>query len=271
MLFISTIYANTQGSYRRLNQSNQPNSQIQAQIESQESFQSGGFLGLNVGYIMSALDYNVSGLTTNGPNIPTYPISAADSLNGGGFDIGIIAGYKWHWKWSFAGIRLYGNLDYSQSTLKGASAYKPSLINVGINADFLATFVTAPTWDFGMILGMGLGADLYQLDDKLISDLMNNLTNKIHGTHANNVKNLLADADGNIKKNFFNAWLNVGLRVGIAQHHSLELLVKVPFIKHEPLNYTKINMLTGNQGGVVVLRASASMPAIIKVGYVYSF
>ncbi|TLD95715.1 outer membrane protein [Helicobacter jaachi] len=161
--------------------------------------ESGTFVGVGIGYGSTTLKLssNVLGETENIKNTKS------------GLNYGIIAGYKQFFTESF-GLRYYGNIDMSSATIE-SQAY--NTLNYGVNVDALYNFVTSADMDFGVFLGIGLGANSWS------------------GEGINDAKSVPAAAGKKATTTGFDAALNVGLRGVFAKAHGIELAARVPFVK----------------------------------------
>ncbi len=131
-------------------------------------------------------------------------VKSGEKMNLDGISYEIIAGYKQFFTPSF-GLRYYANFAYADASGKSkdtSGKIKGNVMDYGVNVDALYNFVTGGT-DFGAFLGLGLGANTWG---------------------GKSFKDAKMDKTG------FNLALNVGLRSVIAQHHSIEIAARVPFI-----------------------------------------
>ncbi|CUU40239.1 MULTISPECIES: outer membrane beta-barrel protein [Helicobacter] len=131
-------------------------------------------------------------------------VKSGEKMNLDGISYEIIAGYKQFFTPNF-GLRYYANFAYADASGKpkdSSEKIKGNVMDYGVNVDALYNFVTGGT-DFGAFLGLGLGANTWG---------------------GKSFKDAKMDKTG------FNLALNVGLRSVIAQHHSMEIAARVPFI-----------------------------------------
>ena len=130
--------------------------------------------------------------------------AGSEKQNLSGISYEVIAGYKQFFTQDF-GLRYYANFAYADASGKpkdSSEKIKGNVMDYGVNVDAIYNFVTGVT-DFGAFLGLGLGANTWG---------------------GKSFKDAKMDKTG------FNLALNVGLRSVIAQHHSMEIAARVPFI-----------------------------------------
>lgn len=183
--------------------------------------ESRAFVGVGVGYGGTQLKAEVTGG-------PTY------SLNGGGISAEVIAGYKQFFTPEF-GLRYYANFAYNDSpfTENGATTNGIFVFNYGVNVDALYNFISNETLDFGVLLGLGLGANTWGgIDNRKLSTTG------------------------------FDLGLNVGVRTSIAKHHGIEVLARVPFIATTLLNESQEGIST---------KLSIARQYSVGVRYIFSF
>ena len=222
--------------------------------------ESGGFMGLEVGYGEAEITHIRS--TTPYKNADT----AGVDFSGGGVAYGFTLGYKQFFTPHF-GLRYYVNVNALHATLNPytsipeggdflAYAKKSSvmLLNYGANIDFLANVLASESVDLGGFVGLGIGGDSwfgkgvdYQLE----------IYQTTGGTDYQywQIKN----------KTMFNVWINVGIRANIAKNHGIELVARAPLLKAKLLdNYTS---------GVQTNRVKVTLKGIytISVRYAFSF
>ncbi len=178
--------------------------------------ESGGFIGFGIGGGGTELksDFDDSdGISAH--------LKAKDS----GISYGFVAGYKQFFN-DYLGLRYYANLDIYHN-INSSNFYYPTytagipvkngeitIINYGVNVDFLGNFVSAEIADFGGFIGLGIGGTT------------------LTGKFINDFKNLIEEGNGD-KINAttgFDIWLNIGLRTNIAKYHGIELVARVPFL-----------------------------------------
>lgn len=246
------------------NKSNYRNTQKSNQASQNYS---GGFIGINGGYAGQSAEFNIIG--TGGK------AGGAFGLKGGGFDIGLLGGYKW--VWNYIGVRVYGNIDYIGTNLKvtkntnpemfnkaAAYTFPANYLNYGLNADFLVKFYNSPSFDIGAFIGLGLGGDTFFLDETW--NKMRTAFNTMQGgSFGNDIYNLLKP---NQQSTHFSTWANIGLNMHIMRNHGLEITAKVPFMKQK---LSAASMDGGGVQGFDGLELNTATNFIIKVGYIYNF
>ena len=224
--------------------------------------ESGGFVGVELGGGGANMELKVNYLDAD---INTELSQKDKLLNGGGINYGFTAGYKQFFN-EYLGLRYYANLNVSHTILEPTTYMKEvsydtitktqyaTMLNYGVNVDFLGNFVVTDIVDFGGFVGVGLGGDSWfgsvfddylkswQLDDSISAE-------------TNSWK---------LKKTSFNVWLNIGLRTNIATHHGIELVAKVPFIKTMLLN----EKLSDNSFKV---KTTIANPYNVALRYTFSF
>lgn len=244
--------------------------------------QSGGFLGLEVGYgmINVPLNYSYQGFNGNVLN-PDFGLVTSEllvDLNGGGVDFGFVGGYKQFFNRYF-GLRYYANVNVIMAKVKpkvtkddsgtglynGTESRSAMIINYSANIDMLINFIVRERnriADFGMFLGIGLGGNNYS--GKAINEIDDYMHN-VMGRFIDEAKGWKA------KRNFFDFSLNVGLRTNIAVNHGLELALRMPLVKNTLIDETGYF----NYGAVEVpytLKINTKTPSYnITLRYVYSF
>lgn len=211
--------------------------------------QSGAFLGAEVGYGGASVDYKTSyseqNLTTG--EIQGY-IPYTLKYNGGGVKYGIVAGYKQFFT-PYLGLRYYASLSAMHASLSttssGVSAQwknvSATMINYGVNVDFLGNFITQESLDFGGFVGLGLGGTSWV--GKSIDDYQKVIDSYNQGW--------------GLSKNSFDVALNVGLRANIAKHHGVEIVARVPFLATKLFDKT-YQQRFGNGGGGDAYLATSS-------------
>ena len=117
--------------------------------------ESGGFLGLGVGY--SDLNLTVKGRYDFDSTTSTESTKTA---TGEGVAYGAIIGYKQLFN-PYVGLRYYVNVDamHSKVEYNGAKSREMIFLNYNANMDLLVNFLGNKDNDFGLFLGFGLGAN----------------------------------------------------------------------------------------------------------------
>ena len=171
--------------------------------------ESGGFLGLGVGYSDLNLTVNAevteiaTGTTTSGKT----------ESKGDGVAYGLIIGYKQLFN-QYVGLRYYVNVDAMHSNnnkYNGVKFGELIFLNYNANMDLLVNFLGNKDNDFGLFLGFGLGANT--LLGKGAKDMVDGFKAKY--------------PNDNLETTSFGAVLNTGLRATIAQSHGIEVIAKV--------------------------------------------
>lgn len=185
--------------------------------------ESGVFVGANVGYGDMSMRTDTTFTEANG-YITAYNGKLA---SGGGVNYGIVVGYKQFFT-QYLGLRYYASFSALHATLSPtalmerhariSAKQKITLLNYGINVDFLGNFIANRALDFGAFVGLGIGAD---------SLLGTDLDNYPQGFVA---KNWIPNTAWSPKRTHFSAWANVGLRANLAKYHSIEIVARVPFV-----------------------------------------
>lgn len=198
-------------------------------ISSALAEESGAFIGLNIGYGAASVDTDFTFSDTGDYKTP----HKGKILQGGGVNYGAIVGYKQFFTPHF-GLRYYANINALHANLKPTTLMQThtgistnqniTLLNYGVNVDFLANFVANRAFDFGAFIGLGIGGNSYfgkDLDDY---------------PKAFVAKNSIHQNVWGVKKTHFDFWLNAGLRANVAKYHGLEIFARVPFMKNALVN-----------------------------------
>lgn len=161
------------------------------------------FAGIELGYMR--FDYAESGKI--GANALLNPSS------NGAFNAGIIAGYRYFFNDS-VGIRGYANLNYNYDKANGFGELK--MLNVGINADFLLNFYASQSVDFGAIVGIGFGGDIFD------------------GDGLKRVRETIGEHSANLSSP--NVSINLGFQIVAINKIGVEFVAKIPLLAHYFLN-----------------------------------
>lgn len=136
-----------------------------------------------------------------------------------GVQYGITAGYKQFFM-PYVGLRYYANFsvmhasggyDKDGNDVTNLDKKTTSLLNYGVNVDFLANFVAGEDFDFGAFVGVGVGAYTW-----------------LKTGYLENIESLKLTA--------LDVALNVGLRTNIAKNHGIEVLGRVSFLDTKPVS-----------------------------------
>ena len=161
------------------------------------------FAGIELGYMR--FDYAESGKI--GANALLNPSS------NGAFNAGIIAGYRYFFNDS-VGIRGYANLNYIYDKANGFGELK--MLNLGINADFLLNFYASQSVDFGAIVGLGFGGDIFD------------------GDGLKRVRETIGEHSANLSSP--NVSVNLGIQIVAINKIGIEFVAKIPLLAHYFLN-----------------------------------
>ena len=231
--------------------------------------QSGVFLGAEVGYGGASVDYKISG---SDQNLTTGNIEGGRpytlKYNGGGVKYGIVAGYKQFFT-PYLGLRYYASLSAMHASLSTTSSgvdaewknVSATMINYGVNVDFLGNFIAQESLDFGGFVGLGIGGTSWV--GKSINDYQKFIDSYQQGWKLN--------------KNSFDVALNVGLRANIAKNHGVEIVARVPFLATKLLDKTYQERFGGGVGGgdtylfTQSQKTSIHHPYSITARYTFSF
>lgn len=138
-----------------------------------------------------------------------------------GVQYGITAGYKQFFM-PYVGLRYYANFsvmhapgayDKDGNELVSLEKKTTSLLNYGVNVDFLANFVAGEDFDFGAFVGVGVGAYTWLKTGYLESSAIESS-----------------------KLTALDVALNVGLRTNIAKNHGIEVAGRVSFLDAKPVS-----------------------------------
>ena len=188
----------------------------------------------------------------------------------GGINYGFVGGYKQFFT-PYLGLRYYVNLDMHHNLKKtdqiettysninggweitneenlGKKRYDITLINYGVNVDFLGNFVVTESVDFGGFVGLGIGA------------------NTLTGKFIKEFKDAFQSVGVKFSDTGFDAWLNVGLRTNIATYHGLELVARVPFMPVKMWDFTYDN---GTESGKEKMTFGQTFSILAR--YTFSF
>lgn len=165
-----------------------------------------------------------------------------------GVQYGITAGYKQFFM-PYVGLRYYANFsvmhapgayDKDGNEAVGQENKTTSLLNYGVNVDFLANFVAGEDFDFGAFVGVGVGAYTWLKSGQY-----------------------LENAHSNWKLTHLDVALNVGLRTNIAKNHGIEVVGRVSFLDGNAYKGTNPN---GESS-----KLDVSHPYSVTARYTYSF
>lgn len=223
--------------------------------------QSGVIIGAEVGYGGASVrdygSYSETGVATG----QTYSSSWTTKYDGGGVRYGFIVGYK-HFFTPKLGLRAYANIAAMHPSLTTkenvANQWKKvsaTMLNYGVNVDFLGNFISLERLDFGGFIGLGLGANTWL--GKSVDDYQKFID--------------IDDYGWRLKKTGFDVALNVGLRANIAKYHGVEIVARVPFVATTILNKSATNTQEGYNPTQESRKDNLHNPYSITVRYVSSF
>lgn len=230
--------------------------------------QSGGFLGLEVGYGSLVVPFDYEQKANNAVNA-----KIAGNFSGDGVAFGFIGGYKQFFN-PYFGLRYHANVNVvmakvspkvTQSVgnifLDAGDNRSTTLVNYGANVDMLVNFIVREknkVADFGAFLGLSLGGNNWS--GQAVNDIDDYITKREQFLNGQSL-------GWKTTRNFFDFSLNVGLRTNIKVNHGLELAVRVPLIKNTFLNKQKTLNNTIN----ATFKVNTKNQTNITLRYVYSF
>ncbi len=218
--------------------------------------QSGGFIGLEVGYGFVNTESNINASFVGGAIGQKW----VGELNGGGVDAGFTAGYKQFFG-NYFGLRYYVNVNATYALLKTNlmtntqilqdiytnKQYSALLINYGANIDMLINFVSSGANDFGMFVGASVGGNNWS--GSAIDEVENFISIRQHA-------NITQGIDWKMQRNFLDVAINAGLRTNIATNHGLELGVRIPLLNNVFMNKERTNNI-----GNIQIQSNTKKPA----------
>lgn len=185
---------------------------------------SGTFVGVNIGYGDITMHTDTTAVEDSGDILTQYKGKLA---SGGGVNYGIVVGYKQFFT-PYLGLRYYASFSALHTTANPTvlmeqhagigTKQRITLLNYGANVDFLGNFIANNALDFGVFVGLGIGAE-----SLLGADFANYPKAFVN---ASQIPNTAWEA----KKTHFSAWVNVGLRGNFAKYHSVEIFAQAPFV-----------------------------------------
>ena len=214
--------------------------------------ESGGFVGIGIGGGGTELKSDFD--SSDGE-------SEHSKVKDSGISYGFVAGYKQFFN-DYLGLRYYANLDIYHN-INSSNFYYPTytagipvkngeitIINYGVNVDFLGNFVSTEIADFGGFIGFGIGGTT--LAGKFISDF----------------KSLYKENGDKFNDTGFDIWLNIGLRTNIAKYHGIELVARVPFL---PVKMVDITDFYEDSGYSFKYKQTLGQQYNILARYTFSF
>ncbi len=171
------------------------------------------FAGIELGY--TRFKYKENGKV--GTNALINP------LTNGVFNVGIFVGYRYFFS-SSIGIRGYANMNYIYDKKSNFGEIK--WLNLGINADFLLNFYASQDFDFGVLLGLSFGGDIFS------------------GNGVRHIKESIDTYSANLSSPSVS--VNVGIQSVVINKIGIEFVAKIPLMSHYFLNAGdgKLNSIT---------------------------
>lgn len=192
--------------------------------------ESGVILGFSVGYGNEKIKASMPTSTAFVQLVDGSRIYDS-TTSGGGVDIGAILGYKFFFTPSL-GLRAYGNFNYQPEFSDSTGDTKITLMNYGVNLDFLYNFLSSENYDMGLFVGLGLGGNTFGGDT--ISKLE---------------KSAKVVRDGvDLSTTGFDMGLNIGLRANLYKYFGIELGARVPFVSNKiaSVDFAKLPSVDGS-------------------------
>lgn len=171
------------------------------------------FTGIELGY--TRFEYKENGAV--GTNALLNP------LKDGVFNVGIFVGYRYFFDESI-GIRGYANMNYIYD--KSGNFGELKWLNLGVNADFLLNFYASQDFDFGALLGLSFGGDIFS------------------GNGVRRIKESIDNHSANLSSPSVS--VNLGLQSVVINKIGIEFVAKIPLMSHYFLNAGdgKLNSIT---------------------------
>ena len=168
------------------------------------------FAGIELG----ALKFSYDELGAIAAHSPHSPISNY------GVNLGVLWGYRHFFSDSIA-LRGYVNLNYLYAKDKKIAHFSElKILNLGVNADFLLNFWTDNNIDFGGLLGIAIGGDIFA------------------GEGLANIKRY---AKSRVYLSSLNTSLNLGVQSLILSKIGIEFIAKIPLMSHYFVNQNSLN------------------------------
>lgn len=161
------------------------------------------FVGIELGY--TRFEYKENGAV--GTNALLNP------LKDGVFNVGIFVGYRYFFSESI-GIRGYANMNYIYD--KSGNFGELKWLNIGVNADFLLNFYASQDFDFGALLGLSFGGDIFS------------------GNGVRRIKESIDNHSANLSSPSVS--VNLGLQSVVINKIGIEFVAKIPLMSHYFLN-----------------------------------
>lgn len=172
------------------------------------------FVGIELGY--TRFEYKENGAV--GTN------SLLNSIKDGVFNVGIFVGYRYFFDESI-GIRGYANMNYIIYD-KSGNFEELKWLNLSINADFLLNFYASQNFDFGALLGLSFGGDIFS------------------GNGVRRIRESINNYSANLSSPSVS--VNLGIQSVIINKIGIEFIAKIPLMSHYFLNTGdgKLNSIT---------------------------
>lgn len=168
------------------------------------------FAGIELG----ALKFSYDELGTIATHSPHSPISNY------GVNLGVLWGYRHFFSDSIA-LRGYVNLNYLYAKDKKIAHFSElKILNLGVNADFLLNFWVNNNIDFGGLLGIAIGGDIFA---------------------GEGLANIRRYAKSRVYLSGLNTSLNLGVQSLILSKIGIEFIAKIPLMSHYFVNQNSLN------------------------------
>lgn len=168
------------------------------------------FAGIELG----ALKFSYEELGIIAAHSPHSPISNY------GVNLGVLWGYRHFFSDSIA-IRGYLNLNYLYAKDKKIAHFSElKILNLGANADFLLGFWKDNNIDFGGLLGIAIGGDIFA---------------------GEGLANIRRYATSKVYLSSLNTSLNLGVQSLILSKIGIEFIAKIPLMSHYFVNQNSLN------------------------------
>lgn len=167
-----------------------------------------------VGIELGALKFSYDELGIIATHSPHSPISNY------GINLGVLWGYRHFFSDSIA-LRGYVNLNYLYAKDKKISHFSElKILNFGVNADFLLDFWKDSNIDFGGLLGIAIGGDIFA---------------------GEGLANIRRYATSRVYLSGLNTSLNLGVQSLILRKVGVEFIAKIPLMSHYFVNQNSLN------------------------------
>lgn len=167
-----------------------------------------------VGIELGALKFSYDELGIIATHSPHSPISNY------GINLGVLWGYRHFFSDSVA-LRGYVNLNYLYAKDKKISHFSElKILNFGVNADFLLDFWKDSNINFGGLLGIAIGGDIFA---------------------GKGLANIRRYATSRVYLSGLNTSLNLGVQSLILRKVGVEFIAKIPLMSHYFVNQNSLN------------------------------